>query len=322
VAVPGANSASFSIGAAATSDAGTYTVLVSNSVGSVVSNGANLTVQATQLGSVEARLGNISSRAKVETGSAILISGFVVSGSQSKTLLIRAVGPTLSSFNLTGLLARPTIRIYAGETLVEEIAAGGRVPSVQATRDAAILAGAFALPDTSLDSAIVRTFAPGGYTVHVLGANGGTGIAIVEVYDLDTSSTSSRVVNLSTRSHVGRDNSILIPGVTVSGTSPRQLLIRAVGPGLRQYDVNGVLERPKIALYQGSTLLTTNTGWTTAPNATEIPGVASRVGAFALSESSADSALLVTLAPGGYTLHISGADGGTGVVLAEVFEVR
>jgi hypothetical protein len=173
-----------------------------------------------------------------------------------------------------------------------------------------------------LDSVIVRTFAPGGYTVHVSGADGGTGIAIVEVYDLDSASTGSRVVNLSTRSHVGRDSSILIPGVSVSGTSPKQVLIRAVGPGLRQHNVDGVLERPRIALYQGSTLVTENTGWTTASNAAEIPGVVSRVGAFALSESSADSALLVTLAPGGYTLHISGADGGTGVVLAEVFEVQ
>jgi hypothetical protein len=232
------------------------------------------------------------------------------------------VGPTLSNFNLSGVLQRPMIRIYSGGILLEEISAGVRIPSVQATRDAAVLAGAFSLPDNSLDSVIVRTFAPGGYTVHVSGADGGTGIAIVEVYDLDSASTGSRVVNLSTRSHVGRDSSILIPGVSVSGTSPKQVLIRAVGPGLRQHNVDGVLERPRIALYQGSTLVTENTGWTTASNAAEIPGVVSRVGAFALSESSADSALLVTLAPGGYTLHISGADGGTGVVLAEVFEVQ
>jgi hypothetical protein len=128
-------------------------------------------------------------------------------------------------------------------------------------------------------------------------------------------------VNLSTRSHVGRNNEILIPGLSISGTTPKQVLIRAVGPGLRDYDVDGVLERPKIVLYQGSTLVTENTGWKTSPNATEIAAVSSRVGAFALSESRADSALLVTLGPGGYTLHITGADGGTGVVLAEVFEV-
>ena len=321
-AIAGAASPTLSIPSAQTFDAATYTVLVSNSAGSVVSPGATLTVQSTPTSPTTARLGNISSRARVENGSGILISGFVVSGSQPKTLLVRAVGPTLANFNLGGLLNRPTIRIHSGEELIEEVQAGRRVPSVQATRDAASIAGAFSIPDNSLDSAIVRSFAPGGYTVHVSGEDGGKGIAIVEVYDLDSSSAGSRVVNLSTRSHVGRNDEILIPGVSVTGTSPKQVLIRAVGPGLRVYDVDGVLERPKITLYRGNTLVIENTGWTSAPNASEMPAVASRVGAFALSESSADSALLVTLAPGGYTLHISGADGGTGVVLAEVFEVQ
>jgi hypothetical protein len=321
VAISGAVAPTLSISSAQVSDAASYSVRVANSAGSVESSGAALTVQSTPSVAAGGKLGNISSRAKVEAGSGILISGFVVTGDQPKTLIVRAVGPTLSSYNLTGLLKRPMIRIYSGSNLIEEIPSGGRSPSAEVAREAAILAGAFPLPENSLDCVVVRSFTPGAYTVHVFGEDGGKGIAIVEVYDLDASNSGSRVVNLSTRSHVGRNNEILIPGVSITGTSPKQVLIRAVGPGLRDYDVDGVLERPKIALYQGTTLVTENTGWTTSPNPTEIAAVSDRVGAFALKESSWDSALLVTLAPGGYTLHITGSDGGTGVVLAEVFEV-
>jgi hypothetical protein len=112
----------------------------------------------------------------------------------------------------------------------------------------------------------------------------------------------------------------MIPGIYVAGSSPRQFLFRAVGPGLKQWGVGNAMDRPKIALYRGTTKIAENTGWSSDNAAGAIATVSSQVGAFPLAHRSADSALLLTLAPGAYTLHISGADGGAGVVLAEVYE--
>ena len=317
----GATAAAFTIMSAQTSDAASYSVVVSNTAGSVTSVDAVLAVSESSQVMAGARLSNISSRSKVGTGSAILISGFVVTGSEPKTLLIRAAGPSLGGLGVEGSLQRPRVSVYAGSTVIQEVGAGGRFPGIEETRLASSVAGAFAFPDSSSDVAIVRAFQPGAYTVHLTGENNSTGIALIEVYDLDASGSGSRVVNLSTRAEVKQGGEILIAGVYVSGKSPKQLLIRAVGPGLTELGVPGVLATPKIALYQGNTVIAENTGWTSASNAGEINPVSARVGAFALEESNSDSALLVTLPPGGYTLHISGADGGTGIVLVDLFEV-
>jgi hypothetical protein len=278
------------------------------------------TVQAASSDKAGPKLVNISSRSKVGRGFDIMISGFVVTGTAPKLLLIRAVGPTLSQYGLSGLLERPKVKIYSGATLIHESAAGARVPSIAVARSANQLGGAFALPDWSGDTVVVESFDPGAYTIQVSGENDGTGIAIVEVYDLDSSNSASRLVNLSTRSMVGRDNDILIPGIFVSGSAPKQILLRAVGPGLKEWGVENNLARPKISLFRGTKKIAENIGWSSSYNADAIAAVSSRVGAFPLRTGSADSALLVTLAPGAYTLHVSGADGGTGVALAEVYE--
>jgi hypothetical protein len=268
----------------------------------------------------DGKLVNISSRSEVGTGSDVLISGFVVSGTAPKRLLIRGVGPSLSRFDLTGLLQRPKLEIYSGSKRLVEAGAGARIPSAAAARSAGQSSGAFALPDSSSDAVVVRSFNPGAYTVMVSGEDGRTGKAIVEVYDLDDSNPASRVVNLSTRSLVRRDSGILISGIHIGGSSPRRILFRAVGPGLKPLNVENRLARPKIALYKGATKLLENTGWNLADDADEVAAVSNRFGAFALNPTSVDSALVVTLAPGSYTLHVSGADGGTGVVLADVFD--
>ena len=130
-----------------------------------------------------ARLVNISTRAQVGTGSNILIAGFVVYGAAPATVLIRAVGPTLSTFNVSGVLANPVLTVFnssnaqiATNTGWENQANSSEIATVGAA------VGAFALPAGSADSALVLTLSPGTYTAQVSGANGTAGIALVEVY--------------------------------------------------------------------------------------------------------------------------------------------
>ena len=135
-------------------------------------------------------------------------------------------------------------------------------------------------------------------------------------------STAPKLVNIATRGEVLTGDKILIAGFTISGSSPQQVLIRAVGPTLGGFGVAGTLQAPVLTLFTSAgAQLNTNTRWGTATNAASIPAAAASVGAFPLTAGSADSCLLVTLPPGGYSAQVSGAGGTTGVVLAEVYSI-
>jgi hypothetical protein len=148
----------------------------------------------------------------------------------------------------------------------------------------------------------------------------------VEVYDADqpASGGSGRLINLSVRAQVGLDANVLIPGLVVGAGASKTLLLRAVGPtlGAAPFNVAGVLAQPVLTLFSGSLAVATNTAWNSAGNAAEIRAAARAVGAFPLPEGSRDSAMLVTLPSGAYTLQVTGANQTTGVALVEVYEVR
>jgi len=137
--------------------------------------------------------------------------------------------------------------------------------------------------------------------------------------------TAARLANISSRALVGTGTNIAIAGFVVSGSpgSTKQVLIRGVGPSLAQFGVSGILEQPVLGLFDASgTSIASNTGWDTSPNADQVAAAAAAAGAFALSAGSGDSALLVNLPPGSYTAQVSGTNEGTGVALAEVYELE
>jgi sugar lactone lactonase YvrE len=153
----------------------------------------------------------------------------------------------------------------------------------------------------------------GTLTVSGGGGGGGGGIAV---------SGSARLINISTRAVVGTGANILIPGFVISGSGNETLLIRADGPSLAAFGVGGTLAQPVLQVFDASgNLLASNTGWGTSSNSAQIASVSATVGAFAFTAGSADSAVLITLPAGAYTVHISGVNNGTGVALAEVYEV-
>ena len=138
-----------------------------------------------------------------------------------------------------------------------------------------------------------------------------------------TAGSSMRFANISTRAFVGKGSNVAIAGFVISGSAgTKQVLLRAIGPTLSQFSVVGALAQPVLTLFDSSgTLIATNTGWSTNANASQISAVFIAVGAFALPDDSADSALLLSLAPGSYTAEVSGLNGTSGTALIEVYEV-
>jgi len=251
-----------------------------------------------------------------------------VGGTGAKPLLIRAVGPTLTTFDPVNLnagvvLASPVLQLTRpdGTVLLSNDGWKGD-PAIAA---AAAGAGAFALPSGSGDAAMIVTLPPGAYTALVTGLGGATGVALVEVYDLDTAAA-SRLVNISTRAQARNGAQSLIAGFAVAGSGARNALIRAVGPSLTAFDPADlgptvVLADPKLALQDlGGPVLATDDDWS-AGNGAAVAAAASAVNAFPLGAGSKDSALLSSLGPGAYTPVVTGEAGATGLALVEVYEV-
>jgi len=315
--IPGATGSSYAIASVQSSDAGTYSVTITNADGSATSAGASLTINS---GVLTTRLINISTRALVGTGANILIPGFAITGSGTETLLIRADGPSLTQYGVTGVLAQPSLIVYDSSQHVVATNTGWGTnsnPALIASTAASV--GAFAFASGSADCALIVSLPAGSYTAQVSGVNNTTGVALAEVYEVST--TGTRMVNISTRAMVGTGANILIPGFAISGPGNEPLLIRADGPSLTQYGVTGVLAQPALGIYSGQTVVASNTGWGTATSPTLIASDAASVGAFAFATGSADSAQIVGLTAGSYTIQISGVGGTTGVALAEVYEL-
>ena len=305
VAISGATSSTYSISSTATSDAGSYTVVVTNSAGSATSSTAALTVTAS---ATAPRLFNLSVRAALDANQ-IAIVGFTMSGG-AKNVLLRAAGPTLSVFEVPGVMADPKLDLYSGSSRVSANDNWGGSTTLS-TAFASV--GAFPYSSTtSLDAALVSSI-DGGQTVHVYGPTAGT--VLMEAYDAGTGD-SRRFTNLSARNKVGVGANILIAGFTLQGSGTRNLLIRAVGPKLTDFGVAGVLTDPKLEIYSGTTKLYENDNWLSSLSTTF-----ASVGAFALDTGSKDAAITVALPAGGYTVHVSGADGGIGEAIVEIYEL-
>lgn len=268
------------------------------------------------------RLINLSTRAHVGTGADILIAGFVVSGDAPKRMLIRGIGPTLQAHGVTGPLADPVLRIYDrhGVALAENDNwdDGAGLEKRQAFADAY----AFKLPHGSLDAALVETLAPGNYTAHLFGKGNSTGVGLVEVYDLEADDTKNvRLLNISSRAFVGQDESVLIGGLVIHGPNPKRVLLRAVGPSLTSLGLTDVLWDPRLAILDaGGGVIAGNDNW-----GSEDRFVIQKAGfltyAFPLSIGSTDAAMVYLLAPGLYTVQVSGVNGSSGVALIEAYEL-
>ncbi len=301
---------------AGTADAGNYTVRVTNANGAVTSNAATITLSPDA-----SRPANISVRTAVASG-ATVIPGFVVQGTGSKRVLIRAIGPGLAAFGLGGTMADPKLTVFQGST---EVATNDNW-SATTIGNAFSATGAFALPDGSRDAALLTDLPAGrDYTVQVTNASGSGGIVLIEVYDADAlrGTSTSKLVNVSVRGQTAPGDDILTLGLVIGGTGPRTLLVRGIGPKLASFGVNGTVADPRLQIFDSQQrAILANDDWGSADFVSELALASTYVGAFPLDAGSRDAATLSLVQPGAYTIQVLGATAApTGEALVEVYEV-
>ena len=255
-----------------------------------------------------ARLANIAARMRVQTGDNVLIGGFVIVGSTSKTVVVRARGPSMAALGVPDTLADPQLQLFSGQTQI-----GFNNNWQDASNSAQLTTSGFA-PSHSLESAILVNLAPGAYTAIVSGVGGTTGVGLVEVFEVDTPTTP--FVNIATRGQVLTGADVMIGGFIIQGDGPQTVVVRARGPSMAALGVPGTLANPLLQLFTGQTQIAVNDSWQDAANAGSI-----LASGFAPSHS-AEAAILITLQPGAYTAIVSGVGNTTGVAIVEVFNAN
>lgn len=254
-------------------------------------------------------LSNLSTRALVETGDKVLIGGFVINGTVSKQVLVRAIGPSLAGQGVAGSLQDPTVGLFQGSA---QIASND---NWQSASNASLIPVALR-PQDPRESAILISLAPGNYTAIVSGKSGTSGVGLVEIYDLSPSA-SSQLTNVSTRGTVQTGDDVMIGGFVSAGNAGTiKVLVRAIGPSLSQFGLTGVLADPTLRVFDSQGMvIASNDNWKdTDQAAIQATGHA--------PISDLESAVLLTLAPGGYTGIVSGKNGGTGLGQVEIFKIQ
>ncbi len=260
------------------------------------------------------QLANISTRLQVLTGDQQGIAGIIVRGSVPKRVMIRAIGPSLSSSNVTTPIADPVLNVFdpAGTII-------GSNDDWRSTQQAEITATGLAPFNDREAAVIVNLQGNTNYTAAIAGKNGATGLGVIEVYDLDAG-TVSDFGDISTRGQVGGGDNVLIGGFIVRandrGGPNQKIVVRAIGPSLSTNSVAGPLQDPTITLYDGNgTALETNDNFANSVENAEI--TANKLA----PPDPRESAILRVLAPGAYTAIVSGVGGSTGVALVEAYNL-
>ena len=255
----------------------------------------------------KSRLLNISTRMRVDTGDNALIAGFIITGDSAKKVIIRGLG---TSLGIDGALGDPTLELNTGnDSVVNDDWRAGDEQAIQASGIP---------PASNLESAIVATLQPGGYTAILRGKGDTTGIGLLEVYDLD-SGAPALLANISTRGIVQSGENVMIAGFILgAGDSGSRIVVRALGPSLGDAGISNPLNDPTLQLVNADgTLVRDSDNWNAdAAQAAELTtlGLAPRNGL--------ESAIVTTLSPGAYTAVVADKGNGSGTGLVEVYNVQ
>ena len=255
---------------------------------------------------------NLSTRMRVQTGDNVGIGGFIISGTGSKHVLVRAIGPSLTQFGVPNALPDPVLELHGPAGFVTVTNNNWRDDPAQ---EALILATGLA-PSSNLESAIDANLSPGAYTAVVRGNNNTTGVALIEVYDLGQA-VASKLANISTRAFVSTGDDIVIAGFILGNQSGNdRIVVRGIGPSLTAFGVPGALANPTLELRDNNgTLLLANNDWQ------DDPGQAAELTAAGLAPTNPlESGIAATLPPGPYTALLAGSNNGTGVGVVEVYD--
>ena len=255
---------------------------------------------------------NFSTRMRVQTGDSVGIGGFIITGTAPKHVLLRAMGPSLTQVGVPGALADPVLELHGPSPFVTITDDNWRDDPVQ---EAAIIATGIP-PGNDLEAAIDATLNPGSYTAVVSGKNNTSGIALVEVYDLDQGAD-SKLANISTRAFVGTSDNIVIAGFMLGGEGGDDgIVVRGIGPSLTSAGVPNALADPTLELRDGNGgLRAANNDWQDNPiQAAEL------MAAGLAPTNQLESGIALVLPPGLYTALLAGLNNGTGIGLVEVYD--
>jgi len=253
---------------------------------------------------------NLSTRLNVGTDDNVLIGGFIIVGSDDEEVVLRGLGPSLkiNGVPLPGSLSNPKIELHDST--------GALIASnddwMNSPQKDEIISRGLA-PENALESALLTNLAPGNYTTVLRGADGGTGIGLVELYATDASNPANPV-NISTRGLVQTGDNVLIGGFILGGSNTQHLAIRAIGPSLASAGITNPLLDPLLELHdQNGALVEMNDNWKTNQAEVEATGLA--------PSDDRESVIVTTLSPGNYTAVVRGATGLTGVALVEAYDI-
>ena len=249
---------------------------------------------------------------RVETGDRAMIAGFIVQGSASKPVLLRGMGPSLAAFGISDVLLDPILELRDSNSSI--MTNDNWVDSPQRSP----FEGTPFQPSDNREAVVLGTLSAGNYTALLTGKNNTAGVALVEVYDRDQS-VDAVLGNISTRGFVQANENVMIGGFILgSGTNNARIAVRGVGPSLAQFGLSPVLADPALELRDANgALLVANQDWMDDP----VAAAQLTANGLALSDSK-ESGIFTSLPPGQFTAILAGQDGGIGIGLIEVYNLR
>jgi hypothetical protein len=255
---------------------------------------------------------NISTRLRVELADNAMIGGFIITGNDAKTVVLRGMGPSLVNAGLGNFLADPVLELHGsnGAVIFQN-------DNWRDTQEAQIQSSGFQ-PSDDREAVIIATLQPGAYTGILTGKDQTTGVGLVEFYDT-TQAANAQLRNLSTRGLVQTANNVMIGGFILGGhTGSTRVAIRGIGPSLSQSGLSNVLANPTLELHDSNgTTLVSNDNWG------DDAASAAALSANGLAlQNSLESGIFTNLVPGAYTAILAGKNGGTGIGLIEVYNLQ
>ena len=258
---------------------------------------------------------NIATRMRVETGNNVLIGGFIINGNAPKTVAVRGLGPSLTSSGVADALADPTIELRASNGLLIAQNDNWQDDPAQAAQLTALGLGL----SNSKESGLVATLQAGaGYTAIVSGKNQTAGVGLVEIYDTN-GAADSQLANMSTRGFVRTADNVMIGGFILGGnTGVARVVVRGIGPSLAQFGLTPALADPTLELHDsnGATLIS-NDDW----EDDLVSAALLTASGFALSDPK-EAGIYTSLTPGQFTAILAGKNGGIGLGLVEIYNLR
>ena len=250
---------------------------------------------------------------RVETGNNVLIGGFIITGNANKNIVLRGLGPSLVPFGISDALADPTLELRGSNGSLILGNDNWQDNSAQAAQLSAVNLG---LSDPR-ESGIFAILQPGAYTAILAGKNQGTGVGLVEIYDTN-GAADAQLANISTRGFVQDGNNVMIGGFILGGNNSTRIAARGIGPSLAQFGLSPVLVDPTLELHDSNgATLAANDNWLSDP----VSSAQLTANGLALSDPN-EAGIFTSLPPGQFTVILAGKNGGIGIGLVEVYNLK